>query len=52
MFVKPLSRYYSNVSVKMLNMGSELVYSIELPLENAEYEVAQLFKSFPTPNTQ
>ena len=51
MFVKHFSWYYSNVSVIMLNMGSELVYSIELPLENAEYEMTQLFKSFPTPNT-
>ena len=51
MFVKHFSWYNSNMSVKMLNMGSEQVYSIELPFKNAEYEVAQLFKSFPTPNT-
>ena len=50
MFVSPLSWYYSILSVKMLNMGSEQVYSIELPLLSAEHEVAQQFKSYPTPN--
>lgn len=49
-FVSPLYWYYSNLSVKMINMGDELIYSIDLPLVSEEHGIATQFKSFPTPN--
>lgn len=49
-FVSPLYWYYTHMHVKMLQMGNELVYSVDLPLVSKQTSVAKQFQSYPTPN--
>ena len=49
-FVSPAYWYYSKMNVRILRIGSELVYSVDLPLVSKEQSVAKEFKSFPAPN--
>ena len=38
------------MQVKLVNIGNELVYSVNLPLVSPETVFATTFKSYPTPN--
>ena len=49
-FINPIEWYYSGLKVKLVNMGNELVYSINLPLVSDARAVVTTFQSFPTPN--
>jgi hypothetical protein len=49
-FVSPLYWYYSKLNVNLIQMGKELIYSVDLPLVSEEHSLAKQFKSYPTPN--
>ena len=49
-FITPLYWYYSGLKVKLVSIGDELVYSVNLPLVSPEQVFATSFVSYPTPN--
>jgi len=49
-FINPIEWYYSGLKVKLVNIGNELVYSMNLPLVSDARAVVTTFQSFPTPN--
>lgn len=49
-FVSPLYWYYSKLTVRVLRIENEIVYSVDLPLVNNEHTVAKQIVSYPTPN--
>ena len=49
-FITPLHWYYSGLKVKLVSIGDELVYSVNLPLVSPEQTYVTTFISYPTPN--
>ena len=49
-FVSPAYWYYSKMNIRVLKIGLEIVYSVDLPLVSEKKSVAKEFKSFPAPN--